>query len=377
MNRILLSQILKGLQPNKVVVLLGARRTGKTYLLRQLAAATKLKFLLLNGEDMDVHQLLANRSIEHYRSLAMGYQLLIIDEAQQVPDIGRVLKLFVDEVKGLSILVTGSSLFDLGNKLGEPLTGRKKDFYLFPISQLELAASQDPLQRNRSLEERLLFGSYPEIFDFKKPTDKQEYLKELMNSYLLKDILLLENIRNSDKLLSLLRLIAYQIGQEVSLEELGRNLQMSKNTVERYLDLLSKVFVVFKVSGFSRNLRKEIVKTKRWYFFDNGIRNALIRNFQPLALRNDTGMLWENFLAAERVKLQNYLRLDTTNYFWRTHDRQEIDWIEEREGKLLAYEFKWQSSSRPTAPKAWREAYPEARFKVITPQNFMDFVGKK
>ncbi|MBY0432865.1 MAG: DUF4143 domain-containing protein, partial [Cyclobacteriaceae bacterium] len=219
-----------------------------------------------------------------------------------------------------------------------------------------------------------VYGSYPELFNLKTKRQREDYLQDLINSYLLKDILMMENLRNADKLIGLLKLIAWQIGHEVSLEELGRNLQMSKNTVERYLDLLTKVFVIYKVSGFSRNLRKEIVKTKRWYFYDNGIRNAVISNFQPLTLRNDTGMLWENFVAAERLKLQHDKRMSVSNYFWRTHDRQEIDWIEDRGGKLYAYEFKWSSPGKIKAPKGWREGYPGSSFNVIHPDNYQNFV---
>jgi predicted AAA+ superfamily ATPase len=369
------NQIIKGLQPNKVVLLLGARRTGKTYLIRTLMdKLPKERILLLNGEDLTTRQLLAKRTIAHYREIATNYTLVVIDEAQGVPDIGLVLKLMVDEVKGLKLLITGSSMFDLTNKLGEPLTGRKKDFYVFPVSQSELVTFQDTVTRANQLEERLLYGSYPELFNLKTKRQKEDYLQDLTNAYLLKDILMMENLRNSDKLIALLKLIAWQIGHEVSLEELGRNLQISKNTVERYLDLLSKVFVIYKVSGFSRNLRKEIVKTKRWYFYDNGIRNAIISNFQSLNLRNDTGMLWENFLAAERLKLQHSKKLPVSNYFWRTHDRQEIDWVEDRGGKLFGYEFKWSSDTKVKAPKGWRENYPSSSFKVIHPENYQEFV---
>lgn len=376
--RFLWEPLQTALQPGKVVVLLGARRTGKTHLIQEIMRQQKPgSFLLLNGEDIFVQQQLSQRTVEHYRTLAAGYSLVIIDEAQKVPDIGMALKLMVDELPHLALLVTGSSLFDLKNRLGEPLTGRKKDFFLYPIAQVELSLQMNAFARHALMENHLIYGSYPELFHLSSHQKKSDYLRELVSSYLFKDILSMENLRNADKLTDLLKLLAWQVGQEVSLEALGRNLQMSKNTVERYLDLLSKVFVVFRVPGFSRNLRKEIVKTKRWYFYDNGIRNTLINNLQPVRQRNDVGMLWENYLASERVKLQSYLRLGVSNYFWRTHDRQEIDWVEDRDGKLYAYEFKWQANAKTKAPKAWAETYPGSKFKIISPDTMDAFVLKK
>ena len=365
--------------PGKVMLLVGARRTGKTFFIRQLIAKwDKSKCLLLNGEDIIVQQQLRNRSIVNYKSITAGYKYIIIDEAQKVPEIGLILKLMVDEIKGIRLIVTGSSMFDLKNKLGEPLTGRKKDFMLFPLAQLEYNQVENKIQMHQHLDDKLIYGCYPELLHLKTNRQKQEYLHEIVSSYLYKDILVMENLRSPDKIIDLLRLIAWQIGKQVSLEELGRNLQMSKNTVERYLDLLTKVFVLFKVQGFSRNLRKEIVKTKRWYFYDNGIRNAVIANFQSLNMRNDKGMLWENYMASERLKFQHYHAMAVNNYFWRTHDMQEIDWIEERNGKLFGYEFKFAEPFRKlNAPKAWKENYPGAAFKVIHKNNFGDFILKK
>jgi predicted AAA+ superfamily ATPase len=378
-QRSLFDVIIKAITPNKVVVLLGARRTGKTFLLTQLIEKLGAsKVLLLNGEDLTVQQQLAHRNAPRYKAMMQGYTTLIIDEAQKVPQIGLILKLMVDELKGLRLLVTGSSVFDLRNQLGEPLTGRKREFFLFPIAQLEYQQIENTIARHQLLEEKLVYGCYPELLSLKTAKQKRDYLRDLVNSYLYKDILVMENLRNADKLADLLKMIAWQIGHEVSLEELGRKLQMSKNTVERYLDLLTKVFVIFKVQGFSRNLRKEIVKTKRWYFYDNGVRNAIISNFQSLELRNDEGMLWENYLAAERLKLHHYKGVHANHYFWRTHDRQEIDWVEDRDGKLFGYEFKYsQTNKQIKAPKAWKETYPESSFKVIHKHNFEDFVLKK
>ncbi len=302
LERYLFKKFAASAVPGKVMLLVGARRTGKTFFIRQLMAKwDKSKCLLLNGEDIIVQQQLRNRSVTNYKSLTAGYKYIIIDEAQKVPEIGLILKLMVDEIKGIRLIVTGSSVFDLKNKLGEPLTGRKKDFMLFPLAQLEYNQVENKIQMHQHLDDKLIYGCYPELLHLKTTKQKQTYLHEIVSSYLYKDILVMENLRSPDKIIDLLKLIAWQIGKGVSLEELGRSLQMSKNTVERYLDLLTKVFVLFKVQGFSRNLRKEIVKTKRWYFYDNGIRNAVIANFQSLNMRDDKGMLWENYMAAERL----------------------------------------------------------------------------
>src|SRR5690554_7362764 len=241
-------------------------------------------------------------------------------------------------------------MFDLANTLGEPLVGRKNTLYLFPLAQLEFSQYENYKQTKENLEQRLLFGSYPELEQYSDWEEKQDYLFEIVNAYLLKDILIYDGIKNSHKVYDLLRLIAFQVGKEVSLQELGNQLQLSKNTVERYLDLLSKVFVLFKVEGFSKNLRKEITKSSRWYFYDNGIRNALINNFNTLKMRNDVGDLWENYLAAERVKNQHYKKIKACNYFWRTYDRQELDWVEERGEALSGFEFKWNENKKAKIP---------------------------
>lgn len=281
----------------------------------------------------------------------------------------------VDTIEGIKIIASGSSVFDLANQLGEPLTGRKVTFNLFPLAQMEYSEEENLLQTKSLLEERLIYGSYPELLKYDSYEEKAAYLNELVNSYLLKDILEHDGIKNSSKMINLLRLIAFQIGKEVSLEELGRQLGMSRSSVERYLDLLSKVFVIYKVSGFSRNLRKEITKTSRWYFYDNGIRNTLIANFNPIALRNDIGELWENYLLSERIKFQQYTGMIVNNYFWRTYYQQEIDWIEEREGNLFAYEIKWKIK-KAKIPSAWKDAYPDSEYSDISQDNYLDFITK-
>ncbi len=374
LTRIIEDQVLSNLTSGKVLLLLGARRTGKTVLLRQLTRRMDEPYLLLNGEDVTSVEWLSRRSVQNYQSLIGDRRVLIIDEAQRVPEIGQALKLMVDEIRNLKILVTGSSAFDLFNTMGEPLTGRKKTYYLFPLSEEELAQVENPLAHRENLRTRLVFGNYPELVHIRNPDEKADHLKELINDYLLKDILVLENIKNADKILNLLRLIAFRIGGEVSYQELGAKLSMSKNTVERYLDLLSKVFILHKLGGFSRNLRKEVTKSSKWYFYDNGIRNAIIANFSPIHLRDDTGKLWENYIISERVKFQNYQRLIVNNYFWRTYDQQEIDWVEERQGKLFGYEMKWSPKTRSKTPASWKRAYPKASFQVIHRENYPDWI---
>lgn len=375
LERAITSKLLNKLIANKVLVLLGARRVGKTILIQELLKRhIKEPYLMLNGEDMATMAILAQRTVENYQRLIGTKKLLIIDEAQKIPEIGLALKLMVDSITGLKIIATGSSVFDLSNKLGEPLTGRKYTFYLFPLAQMEYSNSENLVETRARLEERMIYGCYPELLSLTGNDEKAVYLNEMVGSYLLKDILEYEGIKNSSKVLKLLQLIAFQIGKEVSLEELGKQLGISRNTVERYLDLLSKVFVIYRLPGFSRNLRNEITKTSRWYFYDNGIRNALINNFNPLMIRNDTGELWENYLLAERLKFQHYNGIHSNNYFWRTYQQQEIDLIEEREGKLFAYEIKWRSGKVVRIPSAWVKAYPESSFEVIHPENYLEWI---
>ncbi len=366
--------LLKQLQKNKVLVLLGARRVGKTILIKKLISKTNEKFILLNGEDEDTHSLLKAKTVANYKRLLGDTKLLIIDEAQAIPDIGFKLKLMIDEIDDLKIIVTGSSVFDLENKLGEPLVGRKKTFYLYPLAQLEFSLEENFIETKAKLEERLIFGSYPELEQIKDWNEKVSYLKEQVSSYLLKDILALEGIKKREKLISLLKILAYRVGSEISIEGIGNELQIGKNTVDRYLDLLSKVFIIYKLPGFSRNLDNEITKKKKWYFYDNGIRNAIINNFNLLKDRNDQGSLWENYLIAERLKLQEYKTLHTENYFWRTHTQQEINWIEERNGKLSAFEFKWNPNKKVKIPALWRKNYTKASFEIINPENYLDFI---
>lgn len=362
------------LKPNKVLILLGARRVGKTQLIKKYIESSNEKVLQLNGEDLNNARLLEERTLENYTRLLQNIELLVIDEAQAIQDIGLILKFIVDNIEGIKIIATGSSMFDLANKLGEPLVGRKNTLFLYPLSQIEFSAYENYIQTTENLETRLIFGGYPELTHYQSWEEKQTYVREIVSSYLLKDILVFDGIKNSNKIYDLLRLIALQIGKEVSLQELGNQLQMSKNTVERYLDLLTKVFILFKIEGFSRNLRKEITKTNRWYFYDNGIRNAIINNYNSIQNRTDIGDLWENYLASERMKKQEYQKIFRKNYFWRTYDRQELDWLEEDAEKLSAFEFKWNENKKSKIPTAFAKAYPEADFMVINKKNYLDFI---
>lgn len=361
------------LSPGKVVVLYGARRTGKTTLVEEFLKEIKEPSLFVSGEDIAVQEFLASRSVEKLKAFVGSSRLLIVDEAQRIRDIGLNLKLIVDHIAGIRVVATGSSSFDLARSVGEPLTGRKYTLRLYPLAQFEIGQTENPAQTIANLENRLVYGSYPEIVLISDNRRREQYLREIVSSYLYKDILEMDGVRHSAKIGRLLQLIAFQIGKEVSCAELAGQLGMSKNTVERYLDLLEKVFVVFRLQGFSRNLRKEITKNYRYYFLDVGIRNALINNFNPLSLRDDVGLLWENYLVMERLKKQEYLGLAANNYFWRTYTRQEIDFVEEREGRLNGFEMKW-GKGRNRPPREWASAYPEADWRVINRDNYLEFI---
>lgn len=361
------------LGPGKVVVLYGARRTGKTTLVEEFLKEIKEPFLFVSGEDITVQEFLASRSVEKLKAFVGINRLLIVDEAQRIRDIGLNLKLIVDHIAGIRVVATGSSSFDLARSVGEPLTGRKYTLRLYPLAQFEIGQTENPAQTTANLENRLVYGSYPEIVLISDNRRREQYLREIVSSYLYKDVLELDGVRHSAKIARLLQMIAFQIGKEVSYAELASHLGMSKNTVERYLDLLEKAFVVFRLQGFSRNLRKEITKNCRYYFLDVGIRNALINNYNPLSLRDDVGLLWENYLVMERLKKQEYMGPAANNYFWRTYTRQEIDFVEEREGRLDSFEMKW-GKGRNRPPREWAAAYPEAGWQVINRYNYLEFI---
>lgn len=368
------------IQDNRVLVIYGSRRVGKTVLLTNFLKSSGFKYKLDNGDDISVAEVLNSQSIEQIKRYAEGYELIAIDEAQNIENIGLGLKILVDNVPGIKVIATGSASFELANKLGEPLTGRQSTLQLYPIAQLELlnqlsssGFAMNKHELSQKKQDFLIYGSYPQVLNIENIEDKQQYLRELVNSYLLKDILTLEQVKGSKVLLDLLRLIAFQVGSEVSLNELSLNLGIDVKTVARYLDLLEKAFVLINLRGFSRNLRSEIKEKSKYYFYDDGIRNAIISNFNPLNLRDDVGKLWENFLVVERIKKQSYQKLYANNYFWRTWEQKEIDFVEEREGKLFGYEFKY-SIGQSKAPATFLEAYPNSEFSTITPENYLDFI---
>ncbi|MCS7037151.1 MAG: ATP-binding protein [Saprospiraceae bacterium] len=363
---------------HKIIVVYGARQVGKTTLVRELLKAQAGKVLEINADERPYWEVLSSRDWTKLRALVEGYDILFIDEAQRIPDIGINLKILHDKLPALRIIVTGSSSLDLANRIQEPLTGRAWTYVLYPISVDEWRryTGANAFETQLALESFLRFGMYPEIFTLSTPAQKQRYLQEITNSYLYKDILVLANIKFPEKLQQLLKLLAYQIGSEVSIQELSKSLQIHREAVVNYLDLLEKAFVVFRLGGFSRNLQKEITKMDKIYFMDIGIRNALVGNFNELSERNDVGQLWENFLLAERIKYNAYRQRFANYYFWRTYYSSELDLVEEAEGRLMGYEFKW-GKRRNAPPSAWVEAYPHAGYECYNLDNFMEFLGER
>lgn len=371
--RFLENQILERIQQSsKIVLIYGSRQVGKTTLVKGLLKKLPYKTLNINADNREFADVLSSRDSGKLRRLVGGYELVFIDEAQRISDIGINLKIIHDQIPEVKVVATGSSSFELANIVREPLTGRTWTFTLYPISLGELNADNNLFELDQRLEEFLLFGMYPEVFSYSGNTDKISFLKELTGAYLYKDILELGDMRHSHKVHDLLRLLAYQIGSTVSLNELGRQLEMSKETVARYIDLLEKAFIVFRLPGYSRNLRKEVVKMDKVYFYDLGVRNAVIDNFNALSGRNDIGQMWENFLVAERMKHNAYRRHFANRYFWRTYTGAEIDYVEESGGQLVGYEFKW-SNKTVKPPQTWMETYPEAAFQPVNRENYSEF----
>ena len=361
-------------QPGKVLVVYGPRRVGKTTLIQQYLLDTAWKYKLDSGDNIRVQQLLSSQDFDTILGYIEGYELLVIDEAQQIPNIGMALKIIVDQRPDIRVVVTGSSSFELSNQIGEPLTGRKQTITLYPIAQLELLNKLNAYDLSEGLENYLVFGSYPEVLTKNTDSEKRDILNELAYSYALKDVLALERVKASRYLLDLLKLLAFQIGKEVSFQELARQLGLSVKTVQRYLDLLEKAFVIIRVGGFGRNLRSEVVRTNKYYFYDTGLRNAIINQFHSLKDRSDVGQLWENFLFIERLKKRSYEKNYGTTYFWRTYSGQEIDLIEDGENGLSAFEFKWSKTKSVQVPSAWNKTYPSTPFSVINPKNYLDFI---
>jgi predicted AAA+ superfamily ATPase len=362
------------LQPNKVLVIYGPRRVGKTTILQAFLSKTGFRYKLDSGDNIRTQQILSSQDFSRILSYVEGYELLAVDEAQNIPNIGMGLKIIADQVPGIRIIVTGSSSFELAGQVGEPLTGRKRTLSLYPMAQSELLSSYNRHELREMLADFLVFGTYPEVLTAADQKTRIEALTEIANSYLLKDILVFDRVRSSRTLLDLLKLLAFQVGSEVSFNELATKLNSDVKTVQRYLDLLEKAFVIIRLSGFSRNLRKEITNKSKYYFVDNGIRNAIIAQFNDLDLRNDVGALWENFIFMERLKYRAYGSLYANMYFWRTYDKQEMDLIEEYGGTLHGYEFKWSPRKVPSAPRAWTDSYPQASFTVIRSDNYQEFI---
>jgi predicted AAA+ superfamily ATPase len=357
----------------KAIILLGPRQSGKTTLIKAVLENTGQPYLLLNADEPDVRELLDNPTSTRLRTIIGRHKIFCVDEAQRIANIGLMLKLVIDQIPEVQVVATGSSALELNASIAEPLTGRKYEFALYPLSFAELAAHHGLLEERRYLEQRLVYGSYPEVAT--RPERARELVKLLAESYLFKDLLLLEGVKKPPLLEKLVKALALQIGSEVSFNELAELTGADAHTVERYIDLLEKAFVLFRLPAFSRNVRNEIKKGKKIYFFDNGIRNAAIGNFLPLASRTDTGALWENYLAAERRKLCANRGVSAAAYFWRTTQQQEIDYIEKRDQRLAAFEFKWnRAKAGATFPKTFTGAYPDAETRVIHPGNFDQFL---
>jgi predicted AAA+ superfamily ATPase len=335
-----------------------------------------LRSQFVNADELIYREALSSQNRLRLGEVLGDAELLVIDEAQRVPNIGINLKILVDSFPTAIVVATGSASFDLANKISEPLTGRSLTFNLFPVSYPELRQTLGVIEARSQLERWLIWGGYPAIVTTQNPGLREKLLGELVGAYLYRDILELEGVRRSEKLVDLLRLLAFQIGKEVSIAELGASLALNRQTVERYLDLLEKVFVIFRVGGFSRNLRKEVTKNPRYYFYDNGVRNSLIQNFNPLHLRDDTGQLWENYLTIERRKANQAAARSVNSYFWRTYDQKEIDYVEEGGGRLAGHEFKWRKSEiRQATRKEFSETYPESSLMTISQDNFEDFLA--
>lgn len=353
----------------------GARRVGKTTLITQYLKTTTWRYKLDSGDNIRTQHALSSQDFSQILPYVADYDLLVIDEAQNIPNIGKALKILVDQKPDLRIVVTGSSSFELAGQVGEPLTGRKRTITLYPIAQQELlmgAVSRFELKER--LYDYLIYGSYPEVLATESRKGKIEILEEIVNSYLLKDVFSLETIKASKTLFTILKLLAFQVGQLVSINEIANSVDINVKTVRRYLDILEKAFVIVSLTGYSRNLRSEVTSKVKYYFLDTGIRNGIIEQYQPLDSRNDIGQVWENFIFIERLKHRQFAAIHANAYFWRTYMQKEIDIVEERGGKLYGYECKWSEKKKVRAPKEWKLTYPESTFLPITPENYLDFI---
>lgn len=368
LSKVIKEQLFRG----KAIIVVGSRQVGKTTLLGELVRQSDKRILSLNCDEPEVQTMLTDTNVAKLRTIIGNNELVVIDEAQKVNNIGLTLKLIVDNIKDVQVVATGSSAFELRNQLNEPLTGRKFEYQMFPISSGEIIDTYGLLEEKRTLENRLVYGSYPDII--MHPEEARRYLTELTQSYLYKDVLSLDSLRKPQLLDKLLQALAFQVGSEVSTNELARTLQTDSKTIDKYLDLLEKCYVIFRLGGLSRNLRTELKRAKKIYFYDNGVRNAVIQQFAPVALRNDMGALWENFFIAERKKRNHYSGHYCNSYFWRTTLQQEIDLIEESDGAMTAFEMKWNPTKKVLFSKSFTEAYNVKETIVISPDNYLEYL---
>ena len=370
-DRILKETIEEHLFKGKAIILMGSRQTGKTSLLEQLFPKND-DTIWLNGDDIATQTLMENMSATRLQQLLGGKRLLIIDEAQRIKDIGLRMKLVTDQIKDVQLVATGSSSFELANRLNEPLTGRKWEYRMYPISFAEMAEHHGLLNELTLIPHRMVYGYYPEVVT--SAGNEIEVLRQLTDSYLYRDLFVLDNVKKSDKLVLLLKALAYQIGSQISYSELASTVGIDAKTIEAYINVLEKAYIIFRLPSYSRNMRSELKHSKKIYFYDNGVRNALISGFAQIENRMDTGALWENFVVAERMKYNEYYSHWCNTYFWRTQEQKEIDYLEEYNGQLHAYEFKYNPKKQVAAPKSFIAAYPDAEYNVITPDNIEQFV---
>jgi hypothetical protein len=372
-NRILENTINEKLFQGKAIIILGPRQVGKSTLLNMLEATLDIKILYLNCDNNDIKKQLTQAGINDLRRLIGDNKLVLIDEAQRVLDIGLTLKLITDQMPDIQLIITGSSSLDLSNLVNEPLTGRKFEYRLFPLSMKELVDHTGFIETNRNLTQHLIFGTYPDVVNNKG--NEPEILSNLVSSYLFKDVFMFQDIRKPEFIEQLLEALALQVASEVSFNELAQLLRTDAHTVQRYISLLEKAFIIFRLRSYSRNVRNEIKKSRKIYFYDNGVRNAILANYSPVSSRTDLGALWENFFISERIKFLHYNKMFAKHFFWRTTQQQEIDYLEEYNGELSAFEINWNPSKKVKFPLTFTRNYPEAKSYIVNPENFWGFVG--
>ena len=373
-ERILEKQILSKINKKKAIILMGPRQVGKTTLLKSLFEKST-EIIWLNGDEPDIQSIFENISSKRLEAIIGNKKMIIVDEAQRIPEIGLKMKLITDQLLNVQLIATGSSAFELSNKLNEPLTGRKWEFKMYPISFQEMVNHHGLLNEIRLLPHRLVYGFYPDVVNH--PGNEKEILKQLSDSYLYKDLLMIDQIKKPSALVKLLQALALQIGSQVSYHELGQICGLDGKTIEKYMMLLEQSYIIFRLTSFSRNQRNELKKSRKVYFFDNGIRNSLIANFEQIENRTDIGALWENYLVSERVKYLAYQQKWVNNWYWRTTEQQEIDYVEEENGQLSAYEFKWNPKAKGSIPNSFKKTYPTATINIIHRENFEQFLGVK